>query len=56
MKPAGIALDEVAWMCVPANAQLVYGAVAAGKMPPDAPWGSEKVAVFKEWMEAGCPG
>jgi hypothetical protein len=56
MKHAGIALDEAAWMCVPANAQLVYGAVAAGKMPPDAPWGSERVAVFKEWMEAGCPG
>jgi len=56
MKPAGIALDEAAWMCVAAYAQLVYGAVAAGKMPPDAPWGSEKVAVFKEWMEAGCPG
>jgi hypothetical protein len=56
MKHAGIALDEAAWMCVPANAQLVYGAVAAGKMPPDAPWAAERVSVFKEWMEAGCPG
>jgi hypothetical protein len=55
MKPAGIALDEAAWMCVPANAQLVYGAVAAGKMPPDAPWAKETVAKFKEWMDAGCP-
>jgi hypothetical protein len=56
MKHAGVALDDVGWMCVPANAQLVYGAVAAGKMPPDAPWGSQRVATFKEWMEAGCPG
>jgi hypothetical protein len=55
MKHAGIALDEAAWMCVPANAQLVYGAVAAGKMPPDAPWGKETVAKFKEWMDAGLP-
>ncbi|WP_158787866.1 hypothetical protein [Granulicella sp. L46] len=55
MKPAGIALDEAAWMCVPANAQLVYGAVAAGTMPPDAPWEKETVAKFKEWMDAGCP-
>ncbi len=55
MKHAGIALDEAAWMCVPANAQLVYGAVAAGKMPPDAPWAKETVAKFKAWMDAGLP-
>ncbi len=55
MKHAGIALDEAAWMCVPANAQLVYGAVSAGTMPPDAPWSKETVAKFKEWMDAGYP-
>jgi hypothetical protein len=55
MKHAGIALDDAAWMCVPANAQLVYGAVAAGKMPPDAPWAAERVSVFKAWMDAGYP-
>jgi len=56
MKPAGIRLDDSGWMCVLANAQRVYGAVAAGKMPPDAPWAEEQVALFKEWMDAGCPG
>jgi len=55
MKPAGIALDDPAWMCVPANAQLVFGAVSTGKMPPDAPWAAGHVAVFKDWMDAGCP-
>ncbi len=33
MKPAGVHLDDPAWMCVPANAQSVYGEVSAGTMP-----------------------
>jgi hypothetical protein len=32
-----VALDNPAWMCVPANAQKVYRAVSSEKMPPDAP-------------------
>jgi hypothetical protein len=56
MKPAGVLLDDAAWMCVATNAGKVLHAVASGKMPPDAPWGAERVAVFKEWMDAGCPG
>jgi hypothetical protein len=56
MKGAGVLLGDAAWMCVPANAQLVYRAVAAGKMPPDAPWHKERVALFKQWMDAGCAG
>jgi hypothetical protein len=54
MKP-GIPLDDPAWMCVPANAQKVYGAVSTGKMPPDAPWPEDRVSLFKKWMDAGCP-
>jgi hypothetical protein len=56
MAHAGVLLGDAAWMCVPANAQLVYGAVAAGSMPPDVPWAKERVALFKQWMDAGCPG
>ena len=56
MTRGGVKLGEAAWMCVPANAQLVYGAVSAGKMPPDAPWAKERVALFKAWMDAGLPG
>jgi hypothetical protein len=53
MKPAGVRLDDAEWMCVEANAAKVYGAVAAGKMPPDAPWGKDKVELFKQWMDGG---
>ena len=55
MKPAGVGLNDPKWMCVPANALLVYGAVSAGKMPPDKPWSPERVSLFKRWMDAGCP-
>jgi hypothetical protein len=55
MKPMGIDLDDPAWMCVPANAKSVYGAVSDGSMPPDEPWAADRVSLFKEWMDAGCP-
>jgi hypothetical protein len=55
MKPGGIHLDDPAWMCVPANAQSVYGAVSGGTMPPDEPWPKDRVSLFKEWMDAGLP-
>lgn len=55
MKPAGIELDEAAWMCVPGNAEMVYGAVSTGEMPPDEPWPADRVTLFKRWMDAGCP-
>lgn len=55
MKGMGVDLDDPAWMCVHANAEIVYGAVSNGSMPPDEPWETEKVALFKKWMDAGCP-
>ena len=54
MKNVGVELDNPAWMCVAANAQMVYGAVSGGTMPPDEPWQAERVALFKRWMDAGC--
>ena len=56
MKTMGIDLDDPAWMCVPANAESVYGTVSAGSMPPDEPWPAAHVALLKQWMDAGCPG
>ena len=52
MKPMGIDLDDPAWMCVPANAQSVYGVVAYGSMPLGEPWPEERVSLFKKsgWM------
>jgi len=55
MKDMGVALDDAAWMCVPANAQSVYGTVANGSMPPDEPWMADRVGLFKQWMDEGCP-
>ena len=55
MKGVGVDLDDPAWMCVPANAQSVYGAVADGSMPPDEPWAADRVELFKKWMDEGFP-
>jgi len=55
MRSMGIVLDDPAWMCIAANAQSVYGTVANGSMPPDEPWPADRVSLFKEWMDAGCP-
>jgi hypothetical protein len=55
MQKAGVELDDPAWMCVPSNARLVYGEVSAGTMPPDAPWATDRVSLFKSWMDEGCP-
>ena len=55
MGPMGIALDDPAWMCVPANAHSVYATVVDGSMPPGEPWPEDRVALFKQWMDAGCP-
>lgn len=55
MGSMGIELGNAAWMCVRANAEEVYRVVADGSMPPDEPWSADRVALFKEWMDAGCP-
>lgn len=55
MGPAGVRLDDPAWMRVPSNAQSVYHAVSTGAMPPDAPWAEERVKTFKAWMDEGFP-
>jgi hypothetical protein len=54
MGSSGVNLDDPAWMCVPANAQNVYGQLSAGAMPPDAPWPPDRISLFKKWMDAGC--
>jgi hypothetical protein len=53
MGPRGKHLDDPVWMCTPANAQRVFNAVSAHRMPPDAAWPPERVALFKQWMDQG---
>jgi hypothetical protein len=55
MAPMGVLLDDPTWMCVQVNAQTVYGQVSTGSMPPDAPWSQDRITLFKNWMDEGCP-
>jgi hypothetical protein len=55
MAPSGVKLDDPAWMCIPANALSVYDQVSAGAMPPDTPWPTNQISLFKKWMDEGCP-
>jgi hypothetical protein len=38
---------------VRANAELIYGRLASGTMPCDAPWPAEQVERFRAWIDAG---
>ena len=55
MKAGGVLLDDFAWMSVAENAQHVLHAVSSGKMPPDAPWPKDRVALLQQWIDAGRP-
>ena len=38
---------------VKANAGDIYGEVAGGNMPCDGAWASDRVDLFKRWMDGG---
>jgi len=38
---------------VKSNADDIYDAISAGRMPPNAPWPPDKTALFKQWMTDG---
>ena len=40
---------------VTANGDRILGAVSAGSMPCDGPWPSDKVDLFKRWIDEGTP-
>ena len=40
---------------VRANAERIYTVLSAGTMPCDGAWPPDRVALFKEWMDAGFP-
>ena len=46
-------LGEVA--SVREHADAILGQVAAGRMPCDAAWPAERVALFRRWVQAGSP-
>ena len=59
MKPMDIALDDYGYMSQRANAEAVLGRLdgsGGNKMPPGGPyWPDEHLALFRRWLDAGCP-
>jgi len=58
MQQQGVALDDYGYMSQPDNAGSVYQQVSSGAMPPswgggEGPWSQDKVALFKDWIDAG---
>jgi hypothetical protein len=59
MTQQGITLNDYATMSDPSTAQSVYQQVSTGAMPidnnnnPVRTWSSDKVALFKSWMDGG---
>lgn len=40
---------------VRANAGDMLVRLEEGTMPPDEPWPAERIALFRAWIDAGCP-
>jgi hypothetical protein len=49
----GYGIDLSSYEDVRARASEIYKTLADGSMPCDEPWPSERVALFKRWMEEG---
>jgi hypothetical protein len=41
---------------VKANADQILAKLADGSMPCDGAWPADQVGLFREWVDAGCPG
>lgn len=53
MKPRKV--DLATYNGVKSRAKDIYDQLESGNMPCDDPWPQEKVATFKQWMDAGMP-
>ena len=49
------AFDLSSYEEVRENAEEIYGRLADGTMPCDAPWPEEDVERFRAWIDAGMP-
>jgi len=53
-RPTNVDLSD--YQSVVRNKQAIYDRVEDGRMPKGGPrWSPEMVALFKAWMDAGCP-
>jgi hypothetical protein len=37
------------------NAETIYQRLEDQSMPCDEPWPAERIALFRQWIDAGCP-
>ena len=51
----GYGLDLSSYEEVKAKAPEIYARLADGSMPCDEAWLPERLALFKQWMDAACP-
>ena len=51
----GYGLDLSSYDEVKARAPDIYACLADRSMPCDEPWSKERLAIFKSWMDEGCP-
>jgi hypothetical protein len=49
------AFDLSQYADVKQNAEAIYQRVFEQSMPCDEPWPSERVELFRQWIDAGCP-
>ncbi len=49
------AFDLSQYEDVKSNAAGIYDRLADGSMPCDEAWPEERIALFRQWMEAGYP-
>ena len=47
--------DLGSYQDVRAHAQAILGRLANGSMPCDTPWPEDRIALFRQWVEAGMP-
>ena len=47
--------DLSSYADVKASAESILAAVSNGSMPCDGAWPADRVALFRDWVGAGCP-
>ncbi len=57
MRPAGVALDNIAYMSDPDHAESVYQKLSSKQMPPrysgESPWSDGNIQLFRDWIDGG---
>jgi len=49
------AFDLSSYEDVRDNADKILATLAEGSMPCDGPWPTDRVELFRGWVDAGCP-